>query len=110
MTLSERMKSNHSQNEKQNPYNHKFDYKRTAHDQTNNNGDEEGHQGVGTSNKRPKSSGTKAGGLIKYSSGYQSESPIVNRPVSPSGMPRRLFVGQVIDYYDAILYYSKPDD
>lgn len=93
------MKANHSQNGKHNPYNHKFDYKRTnnnAHDQGEEDGDP-GH--VGTSNKRPKSSGGKAtsGGLVKFSSGYQSESPIVNRPVSPSGMPRRLFIGQVGD-------------
>ena len=93
------MKANHSQNDKDNPYNHKFDYKRTAHDQgnNNNNGEEDG-PGQGMSNKRPKSSGGKSG-MIKFSSGYQSESPIVNRPVSPSGMPRRLFVGQVCCSY-----------
>ena len=98
MTLSERMKANHSANDKHNPYNHKFDYQRTNNN--NHHGGEEdgtnqGHgQGQSTSNKRPKSSGGKVG-MIKFSSGYQSESPIVNRPVSPSGMPRRLFVGQV---------------
>lgn len=84
------MKANHSANEKHNPYNHKFDYQRN----NNHKGEEDGQQG--TSNKRPKSSSGKVnGGMIKFSSGYQSDSPIVNRPVSPSGMPRRLFIGQV---------------
>ena len=88
------MKANHSANDKHNPYNHKFDYQRTNNN-NNHHGEEDGQgQGQGTSNKRLKSSGGKVG-MIKFSSGYQSESPIVNRPVSPSGMPRRLFVGQV---------------
>ena len=94
------MKANHSANEKHNPYLHKFDYQRIGQDQGNNHhGEEDGpNHGQTTSNKRPKSSGGK-GGMIKFSSGYQSESPIVNRPVSPSGMPRRLFIGQVNHLY-----------